>query len=415
MERAILHCDLNAFFASVELLDYPELRQKPVAVCGDPKSRKGIILAKNDAAKAFGVKTAETLWQAQRKCPELILLPAHREKYHRYSKLVNEIYGRYTDLVEPFGIDESWLDLTGTLHLFGGDASGVADEIRGVVRQELGLTISVGVSFNKIFAKLGSDMKKPDATTVISRDNFKELVWPLPVSDLLFVGRTTANLLKKYDILTIGQLAHMDRERLVTLLGKHGAQLHSYATGQESSPVHPVGEQEEPKSIGNGSTFRRNLQGRQEAYTGIAMLAEQVGERLRRHGLEGTVLQVTVRSPSFEDRSRQRKLDSPTNLTRDITRIAMSLLEELWDWSKPIRALTVTASGLLLPQEGGRQLDLFHPEQEQQHKRQLQLEQTVDELRGKFGKDIIRPAMGLGKTARELRGEEETDPKDEEA
>ena len=201
MDRVILHCDLNSFYASVELLDHPELRDRPVAVCGDPNSRHGIILAKNEPAKRYKVQTAETIWQARRKCPELVLLPAHHWKYRDYSRRVNAVYERYTDLVEPFSIDESWLDITGSLHLFGGDAKALADEIRRVLREELGLTVSVGVSFNKIFAKMGSDYKKPDATTVISRENYQELLWPLPITSLLFVGRSAAAALEQLSAL----------------------------------------------------------------------------------------------------------------------------------------------------------------------------------------------------------------------
>lgn len=222
MDRVILHCDLNSFYASVELLDHPELRGRPVAVCGDPESRHGIILAKNELTKKYKVQTAETIWQARRKCPDLVLLPAHHWKYRDYSQKVNAIYERYTDLVEPFSIDESWLDVTGTLHLFGGEGRGLADEIRRVVREELGLTLSVGVSFNKIFAKMGSDYKKPDATTVITRENFQQLLWPLPVTDLLFVGRAAARVLAGYGIHTIGDLARFDRDSLGEILGKGG-------------------------------------------------------------------------------------------------------------------------------------------------------------------------------------------------
>ena len=219
MERIIFHCDLNSFYASVELLDHPELRHLPVAVCGDPESRHGIILAKNEPAKKFQVKTAETIWQAKRKCPDLVLLPAHHSVYREFSQKINRMYQDYTDLVEPFGIDESWLDVSGTLHLFGGDPVALADEIRRRMRQEFGLTISVGVSFNKIFAKLGSDYKKPDATTWISRDNYQRLVWPLPVTDLLYVGRSAAETLERVGVRTIGDLARFDRERLFRLLG----------------------------------------------------------------------------------------------------------------------------------------------------------------------------------------------------
>ena len=260
MDRVILHCDLNSFYASVELLEHPDLRSLPVAVCGDPESRHGIILAKNEPAKKFGVKTAETIWQARRKCPNLVLLSAHHQKYRRYSRLVNAIYDRYTDLVEPFSIDESWLDVTGTLHLFGGDGRALADEIRRTVREELNLTVSVGVSFNKVFAKMGSDYQKPDATTVISRDNYRDLIWPLPVTELLFVGRAAARTLSSYGIETIGDLAAFDKEALMHMLGRQGAVLHDYATGAEHAPVVPARDMPGPKSVGNGLTFRRNLE-----------------------------------------------------------------------------------------------------------------------------------------------------------
>ena len=200
LDRIILHCDLNSFYASVELLSHPDLRDVPTAVCGDPSSRHGIILAKNEPAKKFGIKTAETIWQAKKKCPDLVLLPPHHNLYHAYSRRVNAIYDEYTDLVEPFGIDESWLDVTGTLHLFGGDAKVLADTLRRRVREELGLSLSVGVSFNKVFAKLGSDYKKPDATTLISRENWKEIVYPLSIRDLLFVGRAAAKVLNQYGV-----------------------------------------------------------------------------------------------------------------------------------------------------------------------------------------------------------------------
>ena len=207
MDRVIFHCDLNCFYASVELLSHPELREVPVAVAGDPASRHGIILAKNEPAKQCGVKTAETIWQAKKKCPNLVLLPAHHKLYREYSNKVNAIYDEYTDLAESFGIDESWLDVTNTLHLFGGDAKALANAIRQRVKRELGLTLSVGVSFNKVFAKLGSDYKKPDATTVISRENWRSIVWPLPVGDLLYVGGAVQKLLGQYGVKTIGQLA----------------------------------------------------------------------------------------------------------------------------------------------------------------------------------------------------------------
>ena len=281
MDRVIFHCDLNCFYASVELLSHPELREVPVAVAGDPASRHGIILAKNEPAKQCGVKTAETIWQAKKKCPNLVLLPAHHKLYREYSNKVNAIYDEYTDLAESFGIDESWLDVTNTLHLFGGDAKALANAIRQRVKRELGLTLSVGVSFNKVFAKLGSDYKKPDATTVITRENFRRIVWPLPVSDLLYVGRAAEQTFQRFGVKTIGDLAAFDRQALFTLLGKHGVQLHDYACGLDRSPVSPAGQYTPPKSVGNGFTFPRNLQGREEIRGGITQLSDHVAARLR--------------------------------------------------------------------------------------------------------------------------------------
>ena len=245
MDRVIYHCDCNSFYCSVELLSRPELRAVPTAVCGDPDSRHGIILAKNEPAKQSGVRTAETIWQARRKCPGLTLLPAHHGLYRDYSRRVNAIYDRFTDLIEPFGIDESWLDVTGSLHLFGGDARALADRIRNTVREELGLTISVGVSFNKVFAKLGSDYQKPDATTVITPENYRQVVWPLPVTDLLFVGRAAARVLAQYGVSTIGDLARFDRFALGELLASRGDSSGTMPTAWTAAPwprrgrIHP--------------------------------------------------------------------------------------------------------------------------------------------------------------------------------
>lgn len=413
MDRVIFHCDLNSFYASVELLGYPELRGKPVAVCGDPASRHGVILAKNEPAKAKGVRTAETVWQARRKCPGLVLLPAHHDKYRYYSKLAGEFYRRYTDLVEPFGIDESWLDVTGTLHLFGGDPKALADRLRAEMKKELGLTISVGVSFNKIFAKLGSDYKKPDATTVITRENFKTIVWPLPVTDLLFVGRASGNLLAAHGVHTIGDLAAMPRETAVRLLGKNGEQLHTYATGEEHSPVRPAGEAPPPKSVGNGLTFPRNLVGEEEIRAGVEMLADRVAVRLRQCGMKCTTVQVAVRSPDFKTVSRQKKTAAPTQVSREIFRCAAELLADSWNWSAPVRALTITGVGLLPEEEAGDQMNLFAPQAARRREKQEKLERTMDQLREKYGTNVIRFASRGTPAARSLTGAERDEPKGE--
>ena len=401
MERVIFHCDLNCFYASVELLSRPDLREVPTAVCGDPASRHGIILAKHEPAKRCGVKTAETIWQAKKKCPNLVLLPAHRRLYHEYSKKVNAIYDEYTDLAESFGIDESWLDVTHTLHLFGGDAKALADTIRQRVKRELGLTLSVGVSFNKVFAKLGSDYKKPDATTCITRENFRQMVWPLPVGDLLYVGRAAAETMKKFGVRTIGDLARFDRESLFHLLGRHGAQLHDYANGLDRAPVAPAGQYTPPKSVGSGNTFARNLTGREEFQAGVGMLAGQVAARLRRHRMKCTGVALQIRDPDFRDLSLQKRLEVPTCLGREIARAAMELAEGCWTMERPVRALTVTAIALIPEEEASVQQTLFSGGGEEKRARLERLARTTDAIRAKYGPGAIGMASEPRDAARE--------------
>lgn len=392
MNRIILHCDCNSFFASVELLSHPELRNLPVAVCGDPNLRHGIILAKNEPAKSFGIQTAETIWQARKKCPNLVLLPSRRELYPEYSKKINAIYEQYTDLVEPFGIDESWLDISGTVHLFGGDPVAVADELRRRVHEELGLTISVGVSFNKIFSKLGSDYKKPDATTVISPENFRAIVWPLPVSDLLYVGRSASALLARYGINTIGELANFDRSALFTLLGKQGTQLWKYANGLDNNPVLPAGTYIPPKSVGNGETFPYDLTSLDELRSGIAMLADSVAFRLRHHHRKATTIQITLRDPHFRDICRQKPLPGPTCVARELAENSLQLILEVWHPGSPIRALTLTAHNLVPEKEAPQQLNLFASDSLQRRDRLEKLERTMDDVRQKFGHHALHSA-----------------------
>ena len=394
MERVILHCDQNCFFASVELLSHPDLRDVPMAVCGDPASRHGIILAKNEPAKRFGIQTAETVWQARRKCPSLVLLPPHHKLYREYSVRVNELYGQYTDLVEPFGIDESWLDITGSMHLFGGDPVAIADELRRRVREELGLSISVGVSFNKIFAKLGSDYKKPDATTLISPENWQEIVWPLPVGAMLFVGRSAQRTLAQYGVETIGQLAACRPEMLEKLLGKLGRQRHEYANGLDRSPVRPQAEREPVKSVGNGTTFPHDLTRWEEVRAGLAALSDSVAMRLRRQGLYCSGVQVTIKDSSFCSISRQKRLESPTRLMKDIQRAAMELTRSAWRAPTPIRMLTVTALHITESAESFEQLDLLGAGRAVSDARQEKLESAVRAIRDKFGDGSITFGSG---------------------
>ena len=406
MDRVILHCDLNSFYASVELLSHPELRGVPVAVCGDPTSRKGIILAKNEPAKAFGVKTAETIWQAKQKCPDLVLLSPHHDRYREYSKLINSIYGQYTDLVEPFGIDESWLDITGSMHLFGNDAAAIADSIRHRIQKELGLTLSVGVSFNKVFAKLGSDYRKPNATTVIGRDNWQNIVWPLPVGSLLYAGPAAQRVLAQYGIRTIGQLAAADRQLTERLLGKLGGHLWAYANGVDDSPVRPQHEKEPVKSVGNSFTFKENLTTRQQVRHGISLLCDSVATRLRQQGLYCGTVQVGVRDPSFRNISRQKRLSHSTHLMRELLSASMELVEEIWHSPSPVRLLSVTALDLTDQMETYEQVDLFVPEQPLLDEKQERLERAMDTIREKYGKKSISYG-DASRSAAEIASEEE--------
>ena len=394
MDRVIFHCDLNSFYASVELLEHPELRHLPVAVCGDPASRHGIILAKNEPAKAFGIKTAETIWQARKKCPRLVLLPAHHDKYREFSRQVNQLYQEYTDLVEPFGIDESWLDVTGSLHLFGGDARQLADDIRARLRQEVGLTISVGVSFNKVFAKLGSDYKKPDATTVISRENWRDIVWPLPVGDLLFVGRAAQRTLGQYGVETIGQLAACKPEMLEQLMGKMGVQLYRYANGLDDAPVRPQHQREPVKSVGNSTTFPENLTRWEEIRSGLQLLSDSVAGRLRKEGLYCGGVAVAVKDAQFRTVSRQMRLGAPTHLMRDIFEAAQELTRRIWKAPTPVRLLSVTALYITDSADSYQQMDLLAGDAPLRDQRQEQLESAMDAIRGKYGRDAITFGRG---------------------
>ena len=397
MERVILHCDLNAFYASVELLAYPELRGQPVAVCGDPESRHGIILAKNEAAKRFGVKTAETIWQARQKCPELVLLPPHREQYRQYSRRMNEIYGQYTDLVEPFGIDESWLDITGSMHLFGNDAAAIADAIRARAARELGLTLSVGVSFNKVFAKLGSDYRKPDATTVISPENWREMVWPLPVGSLLYAGPAAQRALGQYGVRTIGQLANVEPALPEHLLGKLGSQLWEYANGLDKSPVRPQHVKEPVKSVGNSCTFPENLTTRAQIRRGTAMLCDSVAGRLREQGLYCGAVQIGLKDAAFHSVARQKQLPASTHLMRELLDAAMELIDRTWKPPTPIRLINVTALALTDRRETYEQLDLLAPQRTEESAKLERLESAIDSLRKKYGSQVISFGETSGK------------------
>lgn len=386
MDRVILHCDMNGFFASVELLSHPELANVPMAVCGNPENRHGIILAKNELAKKAGVVTAQTLWQARKKCADLQVVPPHHDKYKHYSRLINEIYGRFTDMVEPFSIDESWLDVTASRRLFG-DGKHIADTIRKTVREELGLTLSAGVSFNKIFAKMGSEYKKPDATTVISRDNYKKILWPMPVSEMFFVGGATAQKLNKAGIMTIGQLAQTERALLENMLGKHGSQLYDYANGLDDSPVCRQCEKQKIKSVGNGITFKRNLTGTEDIKTAAMNLADTVAARLRHYEMKAHGIKVDIKDTELKTISRQKQLTVPTNLAYEISEAAVEIIISSWNIRKPIRMLTITGINLC-DEDTEEQISLFGADTVSREKTE-NLERAMDSIRARYGQSSI--------------------------
>ena len=390
-DRVILHCDCNSFFASVESVFNPQYKDVPMAVAGSVENRHGIILAKNEHAKKFNIKTAETVFSAKKKCPGLVLVDPHYDKYVEYSVKANEIYSRYTDMVEPFGIDESWLDVTAS-GVFGSGYE-IAEKIRREIKGELGITVSVGVSFNKVFAKLGSDYKKPDATTVISRENFKDIVYPLPVSDLLFVGKSTADALKHLGIRTIGDLAAANRELLVMKLGKSGAMLSDYARGEDISPVES-NSRADAKSIGNGFTFKHDLVGREECLTGIKYLSEEIGTKLRIKGLKCSTVQLTIKDEYLRSIQRNSTLSSPTDISGEIADAAYKILCREWKSERPIRMITVTAANLVRADSVHEQLGFFDFDKEEKRKKNGKREIAVDEIRRKFGTDsIIRASI----------------------
>lgn len=391
MSRIILHCDCNAYFASVAELVNPELKKVPMAVCGDPESRRGIILAKNELAKGFNVKTAETVWQAKQKCHNLVLAPTYRDLYTKYYHIINHIYEEYTDLVERFGIDESFLDVTNSIHLFNTDGEGLANIIRERVQKETGLTISIGVSNNKFFSKMGSDYKKPNAVTAINENNYRKLLWQMPVGTMFMVGQATEKTLNKFSIFTIGELAQTEPQVLESLFGKSGIQLYEFANGLDKSPVISYRDSEEVKSVGNGRTFKKNLTTQSEIQIGIKTLADTVASRLRESGLKCMSVQVSIKDVNLKTITRQTSLDVPTQLGKEIAETSIELINESWESGKPIRMLTVTAGKLIPENEVIWQTSLFEKDNiVMKHHKQESLEKTIDKLTDKFGKNSIK-------------------------
>ena len=394
LEPTILHCDLNNFYASVACMLDPELRGKPVAVCGDPAHRHGIVLAKSQEARAFGVRTGDVLWEARQKCPGLIPVLPDFPTYLRISREIQALYSEYTDQLEPFGIDECWLDVTGSRRLFG-DGVQIAAELRRRVR-ERGLTISVGVSFNKIFAKLGSDLKKPDATTCITPANYQSLLWPLPAEELLMVGRSTKRKLNQYGIYTIGDLALSSEAALTRLLGSNGRKLRRYARGEDDSPVLRAEEQPRAKSIGQGITCTQDLRTSPEIRQIIHFLAQRVSRRLREAKVLAGSFSLYLRRSDLKDLRHQLHFPSPCRSSQELAAAAWELLETYYDWKLPIRAVRLQA-GDLQPEQQCCQQAFWSPWQPLE--RQERLEAVTDQLRRRFGPGSICRASLLGRMA----------------
>ncbi|MDD5952484.1 MAG: DNA polymerase IV [Oscillospiraceae bacterium] len=389
MDRVILHADMNNFYASVECLYQPSLRGKPVAVSGDPEARHGIVLAKNDLAKRCGVTTGETLWQAKQKCPEIIFVPPHYDRYLEYSQIARQIYGEYSDQVEPFGLDESWIDVTGSTGLFGTGYS-IANELRRRIRSELGVTISVGVSYNKIFAKLGSDLKKPDATTEIDREHFRDIVWPLPAEDLLCVGKATKEKLRSFGIRTIGSIAATPVKYMEGILGKNGRKLWLFANGYDTSPVAKIGEKTPIRSIGNSTTTPRDLVRDEDVKIILMALSESVSARLRDQNMICGTVQIGIRDDCLCTYERQGQLTYPNRTADSIFQKAYALYCRHRP-SRPVRSLTVRACQLM--PSGSEQLSFF--QDVQQIQRMEVLETAVDRLRNRFGTASVRKGLML--------------------
>ncbi len=390
-DRVILHCDLNNFYASAECLSHGEWKDVPLAVCGDPEKRHGVVLAKNEIAKKLGVKTGDVIWEAKNKAKGLVVVPPHFDLYMKYSKQMFELYQNYTDMVEPFGADECWLDVTGSQKLFG-DGKTIADAIRERVKRESGLTCSVGVSFNKVFAKLGSDLKKPDATTVIDRNNFKRKIWGLNACEMLMIGRRTYAELVKLNILTIGDLALADSATLKSKFGVNGLKMKAYALGEDSEPVREAVKHRDIKSIGHGMTAVRDIETEADARDLIFYLGEKVAARMRKNGLRGSLVSVGMRDSKLFSIVRQRVLPTPTYSSDEIAECALALFVENWN-GDPMRTVTVSV-GKLEDSDEPRQLS-FLTDAVRNDKLE-RLDETIDRITEKYGSVVHRASL-IGK------------------
>lgn len=379
-----LHIDMNNFYASVECTEREELRYVPVAVAGNPKNRHGVVLAKNQIAKTYGVKTGDTIWEAQMKAPGIVFVPPQFDKYDKISKKMFEICNDYTHRVEPFGPDECWLDCTETTRLLGSGRE-IADELRGRVKRELGITASVGVSFSKMFAKLGSDMKKPDGTTVITEENFRNIVWPLPAQELCGVGRKTIEKLHRLNLFTIGELARSDERVIGKILGKPGRDLRKIARGESEYGVREAVTQREVKSVGHGLTALRDLTSDEDISALIYYLSELIAVRLRKYGFKASGVSVSARAFDLSRQGRQTTLPYPVASTKDIAVVAKALLDTFHD-GRPLRSIDVSAFSL---SKATAPLQLSFFDNSLNSAKNERLDVTMEKIRAKYGRNSL--------------------------
>ena len=389
--RTILHVDANSFYASCECLYRPSIREKPVAVCGDPEARHGIVLTKNQHAKKYGVQTGEAIWQAKQKCPSLVVVPPDYPLYLHMSRRMHEIFGQYSDKVESFGLDESWVEISADdMDVRKGQL--VADEIRHRIHRTLGITVSVGVADNKVMAKLGSDYKKPDATTVLLPDLYEQIVWPLPVSDLLYVGPATTRKLARIGVCTIGQLANLDESILAYKFGKIGYMLKAFALGLDTSPVKPIEVSLPIKSVGNSTTPPHDIENMTDVKELVYLLAESVATRLRENNFKARCISVSVRTTELVSSSCQTTLSQSTCLAKEIAETALRLFEQRYRFGFPFRSMGINCSQLSAL-DAPVQVDMFG--EDERRVKQEQLERSIDGLRSRFGHQVIRRGIVL--------------------
>ncbi len=392
MERVILHADMNNCYASIETKLNPKLKGIPLAVCGRREDRHGIVLAKSQEAKVLGVKTGEAIWEAQLKCPNLLIVPPNYDEYLKHSKWARDIYYDYSNQVEPYGIDECWLDVSGSLHLFG-KGRDIAEEIRSRIKKELGITVSIGVSFNKIFAKLGSDMKKPDAVTEISRKDFKEKIWNLPVEELLGVGKASKKKLNRLMFFTIGDLARGDPDLIRMKLGINGVYLWNYANGRDYSSVTDRDYRAPVKSVGRGITTTEDLENNLEVYRIFRELSFGVSKALRSYGYLAGGIQISVKNNNLISKQYQKQISYPSLSSTILAEEAYDLFLEKYSWESPIRALTIRAINLI-GEKNGSQLS-FYEDYSKLIKRE-KVDDAFFKIRERFGDYSISYAGLMG-------------------